>query len=373
MDDNELEICNMNDDELFQLLETIDYEKECGEIKLIEESICADRRFCKKCDTDDHIIEDHAGGIIICKGCGNVVDTIFDQTIEKKSYGDNCNNVVERCSGITSEFLPQTSLGTTIAAGPYNRIKKLQDWSVMPYKEKTLYTVLKIIQTKCKEGNILKCIEDDAKILYKNISESKHESGKSEGKVVIIRGKKREGVIAACVFYACKRKGKSKSPKEIAFLFNLTTKQLTAGCKKFKKSMKMRYMPYDSQIPKPEHYIADYCKILGMDKDVIGQANKISENIMKINVASMHTPLSVAIGSILVIMKKNGRPINKNHIAKKFKVSAVTVGKTQKQITKHELLLCNDKLVDMVASIVEKEKAKATVPVKFQLMYDKLF
>ena len=386
---DDFDVCNMDDDELFELMETIDYEKECDELEKLEMNNPknntqmiqfrnnkninkTDAIFCRRCNSNANIVEENACGIMVCYTCGSVLSTIYDQTIEQKLYNDDSKGTLERCSGITNPFLVQTSLSTTISGSPTNRLKKLQQWSAMPYKERSLYNVLKTIQTKCRENNILKCIEDDAKILYKNISESKHETGLSKGKVVIKRGPNREALIAACVFYACKRKGKSRGPKEIATIFNLEYTDLTKGCKIFKDLMKMKYLPYDSQVVKPEHFILDYCKVLSMNKTIIEQAMTISVNIQKLNVASMHTPVSIAIGSILVTMKHNNYPINKNNIAKKFKVSAVTVSKAQKQITKYGTLLLNDQLVDKITKISEEEKKNIKIPFKFQLMHDKI-
>jgi transcription initiation factor TFIIIB Brf1 subunit/transcription initiation factor TFIIB len=372
----------MDDDQLFKLMETIDFNKECKEITQIENmtkntnEMNEEHLFCTKCNTNESIITDNVGGIIVCSNCGTVITSTYDMTIEQKAYSDDTKGTVERCSGITNAFLPQTSLGTTISGSPYNRLKKLQQWSAMPYKEKSLYNVLKTIQTKCRSCNILKCIEDDAKILYKNISESKHESGKNKGKVIIIRGINRQGLIAACVFYACKRKGKSKGPKEIAILFDLKYKDLTRGCKIFKKLLKMKYIPYDTQVAKPEHYIFDYCGKLNLSKELIDQATKLSINIQKLNVGSTHTPVSVAIGSILIIMKKNDIPINKNQIATKLSMSAVTVSKTQKEIVdfteQHGELLFNDELVSKLAVLFEEEKKNMKMPEKFKLMHNKI-
>ncbi len=366
------DVCMMDDEQLFKLMETIDFNKECKEITQIEDMSSKimnnENLICIKCDSTDSIITDSAGGIVVCSNCGNVVNSVYDTSIEQKLYSDDSKGTVERCSGITSAFLPQTSLGTTISGSPYNRLKKLQQWSAMPYKEKSLYNVLKTIQ--------LKCIEDDAKILYKNISESKHEVGKNKGKVIIIRGVNRRGLIAACVFYACKRKGKSKGPKEIATLFDLKYKDLTKGCKIFKRLLKMKYMPYDTQVAKPEHYIADFCHELGLNKSIIEQSTSLSINIQKLNVGTTHTPVSVAIGSILVIMKRNNIPINKNQISAKLNMSAVTISKTQKKILKfikqHGELLFNSELVSKLLLIYNEEKKTMLMPAKFKLMHSKV-
>lgn len=374
--DIDIDVCNMDDDELFKLMDEINYDEETNEItKLENKKIISDNNskiFCKRCNAYSNIIEDNTQGITVCCDCGSVINTLIDQTIEQRAYNDDSNNTVERCSGITSAFLPQTSLGTTISGSSSNRIKKLQQWSTMPYKEKSLYIVLKLIQNKCRENGIMRCIEDDAKILYKNINESTHERGKNKGKHMIKRGRNRKSIIAACVFYACKRKGKSKCPKEIATYFDLNYTDMTIGCKLFKSLMKMKYMPYDVQIALPEHFINDYCNKLNIDKATIQEILNVSTNIQKLNIASMHTPVSVAIASILLLMKKKGVIVNKNNMAEKFKVSAVTISKTQKQIGKYECILFNDKLVDEIILIANEEKKKLEMPIKFKLMYDKL-
>jgi hypothetical protein len=47
-------------------------------------------------------------------------------------------------------------------------------------------------------------------------SDCKHAYGKNEGKIIIKRGNNRIGLIAACLFYSCRKIGMTRSPKEIA-------------------------------------------------------------------------------------------------------------------------------------------------------------
>ena len=77
----------------------------------------------------------------------------------------------------------------------------LHNWGQMPYKERSLSSVLIDIDSKCKKYNITKAVIDYSKILYRNIREGVHTSGKSKGKNIIIRGINRRKIIAACVFY----------------------------------------------------------------------------------------------------------------------------------------------------------------------------
>ena len=82
------------------------------------------------------------------------------------------NRIIENEN--SNDLLPQSSLGTTIGGGKFkSRIKTLHNWSAMPYRERSLHQVFKKFQEKCAFTGILKCIEDDAKIMYKTISECK--------------------------------------------------------------------------------------------------------------------------------------------------------------------------------------------------------
>jgi len=360
------DIINYEDAELFEFLEQITHE---SDKKDIEEKI-----FCKNCDTLDKIVEDTAQGILVCVGCGSVISELFDEHPEWKQYtgDDNNKESLARCSQPTNFFLPQSSLGTSIAGSNRNKIKILHSWGSMPYKERSLNLILKEIQNRCREGGIFKCIEDDAKILYKIISESKHKQGKNIGKTIIIRGSNRRSLVAACVFFACKKNKITRSPKEIANLFKLKYKDVTKGCKIFLKFIKMQKLQYDIQISNPEHFIKRYCRKLHLPNKYIDQAIKIAKNIQKLDLASMHTPESVATGSILLIIDINNLNIEKKEISIKFEVSEVTISKTFKKIGQYKNILVNDELTDKLAKILAEDQKKIVMPEKLKTMYDSI-
>ena len=65
--------------------------------------------------------------------------------------------------------------------------------------------------------------------MYKQISETK-----------ISRGDNRKGIIASCIFIACKKFDKSaRSNKEIAEIFKIESTNMTKGFKKFNEIMLM--------------------------------------------------------------------------------------------------------------------------------------
>ena len=56
----------------------------------------------------------------------------------------------------------------------FNRIRKFQQWNAMPYRERALYNVFESIQIRAVNNGIPLCIIDEAKNLYKKISEFKN-------------------------------------------------------------------------------------------------------------------------------------------------------------------------------------------------------
>lgn len=308
---------------------------------------------CEECG-DDNIIEDTSLGILVCRNCGQVASGLIDSGAEWSQYNDDNKKDMNRCSHPISQLLPQSSMATTIAGSCPSRIKTLHGWSAMPYKERSLNEVFKIIHEKCAKGKIMKCIEDASKIMYKNIAECKYLDGKNLGKSVIIRGKNRMSVIAACVLYSCRKKDKTRTPKEVAELFGLKHTEITKGCKIFQKLAKITNIELKLNSVNPEQFITRFCEELRVKKYFMDQAIQIANNAQKIQIASVHTPISLATGSILMMVLLNDLNIHKKIIAEQLNVSHVTVSKAYKKLEPFTNLLTNNELCDRLSLEINK-------------------
>ena len=341
---------NDNNNYKYEYIDTNDFDK-YNDLKNLmysdENNVNNNRIFCEDCDNDE-LIEDINQGTLICKECGQIINLIIDSGAEWTQFNDDNKKDMNRCSQPINKLLPQSSTATTIGGSCSNRIKTLHSWSAMPYKERSLNEVFKIIQYRCAKGNIFKCIEDDAKIMYKNISDCKHLTGKNKDKSIIIRGKNRISLIAASVLFACRRKEKIRSPKEIAELFDIKYTEITKGCKIFLKLAKLKNMEIKINFTKPEHFITRFCEELKIKKEYIEQAIKISNNVQKIEIAAVHTPLSLATGSIYLMIYLNRLNISKKTIAEKFNVSQVTIAKAFKKLEPFINILINDDVCDIL-------------------------
>jgi len=324
---------------------------------------------CSKCGTDIYLSDDTKSGNCVCSDCGTVFGEIIDNSAGWTCFDDENKSDNVGGNGITcNELLPQSSLSTTIRGGS-NRLKTIQNWSIMPYRERSLNVVYKMIKKICEKNGIIRCVEIDAQIMYKTLSDCRHVKGKNKGKFIIIRGSNRISLIAACIFNACRNKGITRSPKEIAEMFEMKHVKMTNGCKMFTKLSNIKKISMSKGISLAEHFIKRFCDDLKIREPFISQTIKIAKNIKRLNMASKHIPFSIAVGSILLMTDINKmHQFDKKFIAEKFNVSSVTIDKTLSKIKHHVDILVSDEKTNKVFDIMEQKKKEMKIP---QIILDK--
>jgi transcription initiation factor TFIIIB Brf1 subunit/transcription initiation factor TFIIB len=199
----------------------------------LQEDIC-----CEKCSSKDIIVFD---GEHVCRECNVVQSRVIDDGAEWRFYGaeDNRGTDPSRCGMPTNHLLPKSSLGSMIGyqcRGKDNRdirsIRRFLLWNSMPHWERTLYQNFELLQgAGISQGISMKIIED-SKILFKNASQMK-----------ISRGDNKDGLVAACMYYACMINKVPRSTKEIAKMFKLDPNILTKGNARFQELLKMKALP----------------------------------------------------------------------------------------------------------------------------------
>ena len=222
---------------------------------------------CSECDSTDLISDE---GFNICTNCGALNDGVIDSCAEWRFYGndDSKSSDPNRCGLPTNELLPESSLGSTISFryGESYEMKKIRNyhtWNAMPYKERSLYNVFDAIQIRAINSGIPSCIIEEAKILYKKISETR-----------ISRGSNRKGIIASCIYKACILQGCPRSAKEIAEIFKLNITHMTKGCKKFDEILNLEHgqnLCLSSNTTKSIDFIERFCSKLNLGGKIYGE------------------------------------------------------------------------------------------------------
>lgn len=311
------------DDDIWKLFNNNDKEKSSNII------------VCISCNSN-FLISDK--GNIVCKDCGTINEHIFDQNPEWIRNEDGRNEGSIRCGAPINYYLPNSSLSTVIVGGiGCNKIKKLHSWSQQPYDERSRNDVNQIIDEKCKTNNISKAVAENGKYLYKKISEIKHKNGINQGKKIIIRGKNRRSIIAACVFNGAQVQKQPLSLKDIASIFGIDVTQITQGIAKLEELLCDEPLLQNNDVVDPGKFISSYHGKLGLQRDYIPISIKVSEYLSNDDIVSNHQPVSIAAGIILLISKIYNLDINKKKISATLNISEVTINKIYNKINNQQV------------------------------------
>jgi transcription initiation factor TFIIB len=202
----------------------------------------------------------------------------------------------------------------------------------MPYKERSKYKVFVEIDTRCRSNNLPIIISETSKSLYSVISEIK-----------ISRGKNRKGIIAACVFNACKECKVPRSIKEISKIFDMDSKVLTKGCKNYTEIIRLnkhtinRCQNLDTIIV--SDFIERFCYNLSINEEDIKFIKYISTLCEKLDLIYDNTPPAMATGCIYLSCKIRKNKITKKDISEQCNISEVTVNKCYKKLESNVELL----------------------------------
>ena len=287
------------------------------DIKIEKVSTCCD-------NNENYLIEN---GMITCKKCNMIINNIIDSP-EWKNYKNSSGNPT-RCGMPVNQLLPQSSLGTNISSRGINekmkKVDRYQKWNSMPYKERSLYKVYKEIELKCSLNDLPIIISDTAKMFYKTVSETK-----------ISRGKNRIGIIAACIYYACKECKFPRSDSELASLFEIDKKIMTKGCKNFTEIIRISDIDkkriQSHQSVNLYDFIERFCHKLKLSQDNIKHIKKISNICDNLSLTNDNTPPAMSSGCIYLYIKYNNIDISKKEISDICKISEVTINKCYKKI-----------------------------------------
>jgi len=352
MDNIDITNIDINGEDIWNLIDQLE-EVDTEENKEVE----SNNDCCKECGSDN-LDQDSTNGYLVCLDCGLKSKELLDRNPDWNSFNDG-KNTNSRCGCPTNFFLPQSSLGTKVPMNfSYSKIARLQKWHQMPYKERSLNDVLQYITKVCKEHNVNGSIIDNARILFKQINDTKHLEGINEGKNIITRGRNRKSLISACVFVGSCLQGQPILPKIIAEIFSLEEKEVTRGCRNIREILKNNIIMRNLKPSQSHEAIQkkNLKKMLDLDEKHIDIAIRIAKNVKKIDIASDHQPSSVAAGSVMLMSEILNLNISKKSIQDTFKISQVTIMKTFRKIQPFTKVLIDNNSTNRVVEMMKKKE-----------------
>ena len=285
--------------------------------------------------------------LIVCSGCGEVMERILDPSAEYRLFGSDDRSSVDPCrvgAPIDSRF-PSSTLGTIILhraqGGPASagramaRIRRYHTWNMIPYRERSLLQVFEQYALTATNFGINMRAIDSAKELYIQLVEHCDR-----------RGMSRNCVVASSIYAALKMVGEPRKPKEIADMFHLTTAQFTKAFKYFQEVLALAKQrgqitnalaPANMASTKASDYITHPLSKLPISRAhyneiqdfAIAIANKAEDSL----ISPENMPPSLAAGVLAFVLARKGYPeIPLSRIASVCSVSEGTLSKCLKRL-----------------------------------------
>ena len=199
----------------------------------ILDSIDDSEEICLICNDSSEI--NTVGCETICLRCGSIVDVPLELGAEYRWFSsDNGGVDPSRCGFPMNPLMPESSLGTMILAGDgsriMRRIKRYHMWNLMPYRERTLWTIFEGLQVRASNAGVGTAVIEEAKELYAQLTANSSCRGQGQ----------RDSMLAACLWEALKRHDSPRMPKDIAEIFTIPLKLVTRGIKHFQSLLALR-------------------------------------------------------------------------------------------------------------------------------------
>lgn len=298
-------------------------------------------------------------GNVVCRHCGAMHARFVDSQAEWRKFASSGGNsggghggasdggcgwrrssvASERCGLPVNALLPTIST-TSVLSMPgarggtgggrweseeVRRVRRYQQWHAVPYRERSLMCVIDLIQAKSQLYGIPSAIIDDAKHLYKSISER-----------TLSRGENRTGLIASTLYMALKSHGVSRSCKEVADIFGVGVPAVTRGCKRFHA-----IMGHTMLNSHPVDFLNRFCSNIRLPRSTVARCRSVLEAIVHHGIVSENSPPTICASVIYIVCQKcrdattRDRPVAKGDVTACCGVSQVSITKCVKKIMQY--------------------------------------
>jgi transcription initiation factor TFIIB len=286
-----------------------EFESELDKKETKKAELCCDSPYISELD-----------GFAVCVNCG-VVKTagVIDDNQQFCEFGEAYHT--------KTSFLYPSSSATTMSGN--SRLSKIQHWNSMPYDEKVLFQIANIMKAKMRNYFQPRLIEDSV-ANFKMLDGKKGADGKKE----VHRGRIRDGLIAACVYFACKSSGIVKTPEEISAIMQVDTTTFN-NCTK----IYTRIMGQKQESVSAVDFVDSYCSRInlpGISFKVQVLIKKICGAVESLGFLDGSIPQNITAGCILFTANEMELSVSRNLMLDLFSISAFTLTKINNTVMAHK-------------------------------------
>jgi len=181
---------------------------------------------CDECGHGRNLL--FAKDTVVCTDCGTLCEHPIDSSAEYRWFGsDDRGADPSRVGHPVNPLFPESTSGTRALSRPgdnkaMRRIQRQIQWTIRPYRERTLWGVFDMLELRAAQAGIPKAIVNETEHLYAQVSPR-----------CICRGQLKDALVAACLYDSLKRHGTPRRPAEVAAIFQIDVKLITRGVKQF--------------------------------------------------------------------------------------------------------------------------------------------
>lgn len=268
---------------------------------------------CPFCETTQTVRPDASGLRSVCQRCGLVVENYTDDKPEWTTAGQDKSGAMNDVDPVRGEainpLMPHASMTTDIVATSrlnYDQYKmlKLNRWGAQSPMERSLGPVFQKIDRACarQHPRVPSNVQYTTKTLFRRVYEinlKKHQSGnKREG----LRGTKRDGLIAACLYMSFKINNLYWKKNVVAAVFDIDASEIRRGISIFWELVKECDLTESlAKVTGVKQYIRWFYAELQLPRCFATFATKLYKDLSRFGVGSSKQPQSIAAWCLWVV------------------------------------------------------------------------
>jgi transcription initiation factor TFIIB len=287
---------------------------------------------CFECQNDGTIM-DHAAGELICEGCGLVVNSIIiDYSREWRAYNPIEHQKRSRVGLPSSLTFHNKGLSTDI--DPKNR-----DFSgrrLNPDQRAQAYRLKKWQRRSQVSGssdrNLISAMSELTKVTYKlhlprNVLETAAYIYRLAIKKGLSRGRSIRGMVAACLYIACRQCNVIRHLGEVAEATQISKRDVW-------RIYRLLIRNLETPVPRVQspRYISKYMSQLSLTGDAEGIAIQILETAAKLKLLNGRNPASMAAAATYIACRITGESRTQEQIAQVGRITDVTIRNRYKEL-----------------------------------------
>lgn len=276
---------------------------------------------CPECG--GKIITIHEKGEAVCGQCGLVAkERILDIAHSgKRAFTKQEKDKRERTGSPISILLPDMGLSTIIDKNNIKNpdLKRAAKWnSRMSWDKRNMLIATTELKRIASNLNLPNHVKKSAIRLYKEAFKKK-----------LLRGRSINGMVAACLYFACREKKIPRTLQEILEETSVDAKNVRRCYRTLIKELNLK-VPSTDPISLIPRFIAD----LGLDTEYEKTAVKILKVFTSNFSISGKDPKGLCAGALYITCKMRGKRVSQKEIANLVGVTEVTLRSRYKELAK---------------------------------------